>query len=378
MMIPFNKPYYSGKEMSQIAAAIRSGTLTGDQEIIRLCESLLEKKYGFPKVFLTNSCSVALEMAAILAQTGPGDEVIVPSYTYVSTANAFALRGADIVFADSRADHPNMDEEQLEQKISPRTKAICVVHYAGVACNMDAIMRIARKHGLIVIEDAAQCIGSYYKEQPLGAIGDIACFSFHETKNIHCGEGGFMVINNPALAERAEMMRNKGTNRSAFMRGEANRYEWTDLGFSSIPSAISAAFLYAQLRSVDRVLKKRLQLWNAYYSRLSVLQDTRIQLPAIPADASNNAHIFYLVCKTGKERDRLLSHLQQRGIQAVFHYQSLHRSPYYLRHNREQALPAVERYSSCLLRLPLFYSLSLKEVDYICEAVLSFYSKMQE
>lgn len=372
-MIPFNKPYYSGEEMPFIAKAMESKMLSGDLQIIRMCEALLEKKYGFPKVFLTNSCTMALEMAALTADVGPGDEVIVPAYTYVSTANAFALRGATLVFADSKKEHPNMDEMQLEALITPKTKAICVVHYAGMACEMDSIQRIAKKHNLLLIEDAAQCIDAFYKERPLGGIGHISCFSFHETKNIHCGEGGCMVINDPALAARAEVIRNKGTNRSAFLRGEVNKYEWVGLGFSAIPSAITAAFLYPQLERIDEVQQKRTQLWNAYYERLSSLNE-RIELPIVPSYSSNNAHIFYLICKDIAERDALIKYLKKQEIQAVFHYQALHKSPYFEKQYGDKALPNAERYSDALLRLPLYYELTQLELTTICDHILEFYS----
>ncbi|MCW3082851.1 MAG: hypothetical protein JWP12_217 [Bacteroidetes bacterium] len=373
-MIPFNKPYYSGNEMTFISRAMESRQLTGDLEIVRMCESLLEKKYGFRKVFLTNSCTMALEMSAVLADIGPGDEVIMPSYTYISTANAFALRGANIVFADSKNDHPNMDEDQLEKLITSKTKAICVMHYAGVACNMDAVKQIAKKHNLLIIEDAAQCINSYYKTTALGAIAGISCFSFHETKNIHCGEGGFLAVNDPALIERAEVIRQKGTNRSAFIKGEVNKYEWVDLGYSSIPSAIAAAFLYPQLENIEIVQRKRIELWNEYYRQLSTLKNATLYLPVIPEYASNNAHIFYLVCSNEKERDELIAYLKKQNIQAVFHYQSLHNSPYYLGKHKGGALPNAERYSASLLRLPLFYELSITELNTICDHIIAFYS----
>jgi dTDP-4-amino-4,6-dideoxygalactose transaminase len=373
-MIPFNKPYYSGNEIAAISRAMETGILTGDTYFTRYCEEYLEKKYGFPDVFLTNSCTMALEMAAILANITEGDEVIVPSYTYVSTANAFALRGAKIVFADSKKDQPHIDEEQIESLISPRTKAIVVVHYAGVACNMNVISEIAKKHRLLLIEDAAQCIGSYYGNAALGSIGDIACFSFHETKNIHCGEGGFISVNNSSLVKRAEIISNKGTNRSAFIRGEVNKYEWVDLGYSSVPSALSSAFLMAQLESIETVEKKRKMLWDLYKKKLSVLEEQGIQLPFIPEYSSNNAHIFYLICRTETERNELIEFLRKNNIQAVFHYQSLHSSPYFSGNYRGKELINAERYSACLLRLPLFFDLSTKELDLICNKVLNFYT----
>ena len=373
-MIPFNLPYYSGKELRSIASAMDTRILTGDQELTISCERLLEKKYGFSKVCLTNSCTNALEMAAMLIDIQPGDEVILPSYTYVSTANAFALRGAKLVFADSKPDHPNIDEDQIEKLISSKTKAIVIVHYAGVACNMDTIIALAKKNGIRLIEDAAQCIDSFYNKEALGTFGDIACFSFHETKNIHCGEGGFIAINDASLIERADVFRNKGTNRSAFFSGQVTKYEWVDLGFSAIPSAITTSFLYTQLLDIDKVQVRRKKIWDRYFKNLTGLNKSgKVKLPFVPAYASNNAHIFYLVCKDRQERDELILYLKKNQIQAVFHYQSLHRSPYYLNKHDGRVLSNADRYSDCLLRLPLFYDLNLKEVDYISEKIIEFY-----
>lgn len=350
-------------------------TLTGDLEVIRMCETFLEKKYQFKKVFLTNSCTMALEMAAVLADIQPGDEIIMPSFTFVSTANAFALRGAKIVFADCRNDHPNLNEERIESLITSRTKAIVVVHYGGVAVNMDVIMSVAGKNKLLVIEDAAQCIDSFYNGKALGTIGDIGCFSFHETKNIHCGEGGFIAINKNGLLKRAEIIRNKGTNRAAFSRGEVKKYEWVDIGFSSIPSAITAAFLYAQLEKIIEVSEKRTVLWNRYKTLLAPLADKGLQLPVIPDFSTHNAHIFYLVCKNEPERNELINYLEKNNIQAVFHYQALHCSPFYIIKNGTEALPNAEKFSKLLVRLPLYYDLSMNDQDYICKKILEFYSE---
>lgn len=375
-MIPFNKPYYSGKEKSYIAKAMGTKILTGDMKMIRDCESFLEKKYHFGKVFLTNSCTMALEMAALIVDIRPGDEIIMPSYTYVSTANAFALRGAKLVFADSKSDHPNLDEKLIGSLITDKTKVIVVVHYAGVSCDFSLIQDLAKKHNLFIIEDAAQCIDSYYTSVPLGTIGDIACFSFHETKNIHCGEGGFVSINNPSLFAKAEIIRNKGTNRTAFTKGEVSKYEWIDLGFSSMPSAISAAFLLSQLEKIEKVQKKRLKLWKNYFKKLKPLQRSRqIRLPLVPIFASNNAHIFYFICSSEKERNDLIAFLDSNGIQAVFHYQSLHVSPYYRSKHDGRILPNADKYSQCLVRLPLFYDLKTEEQEFICSKVIEFYSK---
>ena len=375
-MIPFNKPYYSGKEKSYIAKAMETKILTGDMKMIRDCESLLEKKYSFKKVFLTNSCTMALEMAALIANIQAGDEIILPSYTYVSTANAFALRGAKLIFVDSKMDHPNMDEKLIESLITDKAKAIVVLHYAGVACDFSVIQNLSKKHNLFIIEDAAQCIDSYYTNIPLGTIGDIACFSFHETKNIHCGEGGFIAINNPALLAKSEIVRNKGTNRAAFTRGEVSKYEWMDLGFSSMPSAISAAFLFSQLEKIEKVQKKRLKLWKNYFKKLKPLQKLKsIQMPIVPKFASNNAHIFYFICSSEKERNNLIEFLDSNRIQAVFHYQSLHNSPYYKSKHGDRSLPNADKYSQCLVRLPLYYDLQIEEQEFICAKVIEFYSK---
>lgn len=349
--------------------------LTGDTFFTLACESFLEKKYNFSKVFLTNSCTIALEMAAVLADIKEGDEVIMPSYTYVSTANAFALRGAQIIFADSKNDHPQMDENKIEALITKKTKAIIAVHYAGFACNMKRIKTIAEKHQLMLIEDAAQCIGAFYENKAVGTIGDIACFSFHETKNIHCGEGGFISINNPALVARAEILKNKGTNRSAFTRGEVNKYEWVGLGFSSAPSALTSSFLFAQLENVDLVESKRKQLWELYYEKLEHLKEKGVLLPVIPEGSSNNGHIFYLVCRDAAERNELIDYLKKNEIQAVFHYQALHASPYFGKYYTGGELPNAERYTDCLVRLPLFFDLTLNELDHICNKVIGFYYK---
>ncbi|MGZ6539732.1 MAG: dTDP-4-amino-4,6-dideoxygalactose transaminase [Bacteroidia bacterium] len=375
-MIPFNKPYYSGNELSYISKALDSHVLSGDTEANKMCERLLEKKYSFNKICLTNSCTTALEISAVISNIEIGDEVILPSFTYVSTANAFALRGAKLVFADSKTLNPNIDEDKIEALISPKTKVIIVMHYAGIACNMEKIKAIAKKYNLFLIEDAAQCINSFYKDKALGSIGDLGCFSFHETKNIHCGEGGLLAVNNSDLFERVEIVRNKGTNRTAFMRGEVNSYEWVDLGFSSIPSAISSAFLYTQLQQIITVQEKRLLLWNKYFELLQKLKtEGFIDLPFIPDFATNNAHIFYIICRSEKERAALIEHLKQNNIQAVFHYQTLHNSKYYTSKHDGRELPNASRYDACLLRLPLYFDLSLNEVEFISEAIIYFFHK---
>jgi dTDP-4-amino-4,6-dideoxygalactose transaminase len=374
-LIPFNIPYYSGAELSLIKKAMKTKTLTGDLPAIRMCEAFLEKKYNFPKVLLTNSCTMALEMAAVLIDIQSGDEIIMPSFTFVSSANAFVLRGAKIIFADSKSDHPNIDEDKIEKLISGKTRAILVMHYGGVAVDMDKIKKIARKNNLYIIEDAAQCIDAFYKGQALGSIGDIGCFSFHETKNIHCGEGGFLSVNNDALLNRAETIRNKGTNRAEFLRGNASKYEWMDIGFSSIPSAITAAFLFSQLKKINEVQKRRKVLWNLYSARLMKLINKGIRFAEIPEFSNHNSHIFFIICRDEKERNDLINYFKKNHIQAVFHYQSLHNSPFYRSISGDIVLPNADKYSSSLIRLPLYYDLSENEIELICSKLEEFYSK---
>lgn len=371
-MIPFNKPYLSGKELEYMRLAVESGKISGNGEFTRRCEQIFEQRYGFKRAMLTTSCTHALEMCALLLNIKAGDEVIMPSFTYVSAANAFVLRGATLVFADSCEEHPNIDADKLEDLVTPNTKAIVVTHYAGTACNMDKVMELANKHNLYVVEDAAHSIDSYYKGRPLGSIGNLATFSFHETKNIISGEGGLLVVNDERLIERAEIIREKGTNRSAFYKQQVSKYEWVDLGSSYIPSELTAAFLLAQLESCNAIQQKRKKLWNLYFDLLKVLPEKGIQLPWHPAYATNNAHIFYVVCKNPDQRHQLIRHMEAKGIHAVFHYQSLHRSEYYLKtHGFHQVLPQCERYSECLVRLPLFYELEEEQVRFISETALA-------
>jgi dTDP-4-amino-4,6-dideoxygalactose transaminase len=373
-MITFNKPYLSGKELDYIKEAVSSMKISGDGNFTKKCHSFFQERYGFNKVLLTTSCTDALEMAAILIDTKPGDEIIIPSYTFVSTVNAFVLRGAKIVFADSASINPNIDVTGIEKLINKNTKAIVVVHYAGIACDMDAIMEIANKHNLLVIEDAAQAIESYYKNKPLGSIGHLAAFSFHETKNIISGEGGMLVINDKKYESRAEIIREKGTNRSSFFRGEVDKYGWVDIGSSFLPSDILAAFLYAQLENIDDIQNRRIKIWNIYLEGLSVLNEKKLaQLPFIPDYASNNAHMFYLVCKNVAERTQLIAHLKQQGVYAVFHYLSLHKSPYYLDKHDGRELPFTDYYSDCLVRLPLFYELTDVEIQKVIQSVKEFF-----
>ena len=362
-MIPFNKPYLTGKETRYLNQAVQSGHISGNGIFTRKCQHYFEEKYGFGKCLLTTSCTAALEMAALLCDIKEGDEVIMPSFTFVSTANAFVLRGAKIIFADSRIDHPGIDEDSIEELITRKTKAIVIVHYAGVACDMDKIMNLANKYGLLVVEDAAHAVDSNYTgndgvNRVLGSIGHFATFSFHETKNITCGEGGMLVVNDKRFQARAEVIWEKGTNRSAFFRGEVDKYSWVDLGSSFLLSEINASFLWAQIENLKDVQARRTSHWNTYQNALEDwAMDQGILLATIPDYASNNAHMFYMVCQSLEKRMQLLRSLNKKGIEAVFHYQSLHKSPYYRRQNNI-TLPHAERYSDCLLRLPMFYELA--------------------
>ncbi|MEI7507939.1 MAG: dTDP-4-amino-4,6-dideoxygalactose transaminase [Flavobacterium sp.] len=367
-MIPFNKPYLTGKETEYIEDAVKSGKISGNGIYTKKCQDYFEKKYGFKKCLLTTSCTDALEMAAILINIQPGDEVIMPSYTFVSTSNAFVLRGAKIIFADSKKDNPNIDENLIEALITPKTKAIVPVHYAGVACNMDVIMDIANRHNLFVIEDAAQAIESYYISKdgvtkPLGSIGHLAAFSFHETKNIISGEGGMLAINDESFSDRAEIIWEKGTNRSAFFRGSVDKYGWVDIGSSFLPSEIIAAFLWAQLENIEKIQLKRKQLWDCYNVKLeSWSKANDILLPVIPNYATNNAHMFYLICNSLSQRTQLIQSLKENNILAVFHYLSLHTSPFYKEKHDGRVLIETDRYTDCLVRLPLFYELDVESV----------------
>jgi len=377
-MIPFNKPYLTGKEMQYIEDAVKSGKISGNGLFTKKCQEFFEKEFGFKKTLLTTSCTDGLEMAAILADIKEGDEVIVPSFTFVSTALAFVRQGADIVFADSYSDNPNIDADQLEALITEKTKAIVVVHYAGVACDMDKIMSIANKHGIIVIEDAAQAIDSYYiskdgTKKALGSIGHLSAFSFHETKNIISGEGGMLCINDDRFIQRAEIIWEKGTNRSQFFRGEVDKYSWVDTGSSFLPSEIISAFLWAQIENMRDIQDKRIKIWNRYYEGLSSFEPVSIKkpkLPLVPEYATNNAHMFYLVCDNVDDRTRFIQHLKDKGILSVFHYLSLHKSSYYEKYStRKSELPNSDMFSDCLVRLPLFYELTDEQVEYIIHTI---------
>lgn len=415
MRIPFNKPFITGKEVHYIYDAVATGKISGNGKYTNLCQNYFQERYGFKKVLLTTSCTDALEMCALLLDIQPGDEVIVPSYTFVSTALAFVRQGAKVVFADSHPDHPRMDETKIEALITKKTKAIVPVHYAGVACNMEAIVNIANRNNIYVVEDAAQAIDAYYisshadllnkyksnvdhnpkKEQesehrqtqtdsiskkqrqykfPLGSIGHLACFSFHETKNIQCGEGGMLVINDDQLMGRAEVIWEKGTNRADFFQRKVDKYEWVDLGSSFLPSEITAAFLWAQIEALDVIQKKRFDLWTGYMAKLKEwASQNEIQLPVIPDFSTNNAHLFYLVCPTKIVRDELILRLRTSLISSVFHYQSLHQSSYYKERHDGRKLTQSDRYSWCLMRLPMFQELNMQTVSIICNKLINEY-----
>lgn len=374
-MIPFNKPYLTGKELHYIYDAVYSGKISGNGKYTKLCQQKFCDDYGFKKCLLTSSCTDALEMAAILIDIQPGDEVIMPSYTFVSTANAFILRGAKVVFADSRKDHPGMDEGSIESLISPKTKAIVPVHYAGVACDMDVIMDVAKRHNLFVIEDAAQAIDSFYidkdgHKRALGSIGHLAAFSFHETKNIISGEGGMLAVNDEQFCHRAEIIWEKGTNRSAFFRGEIDKYGWVDIGSSFLPSDVVAAFLWAQLENLPSIQSKRKSLWEGYYEELkNWAKENNVGLPVVPDFATNNAHMFYLIFPDLETRQRVISSLKALEIISVFHYLSLHRSDFYDEKHDGRDLPYSDKYSDVLLRLPMYFDLSGSDLKTITNCI---------
>ncbi len=375
-MIPFNKPFLTGKETRYIREAVRSGKISGNGLFTSKCHQFFKKECGFKKTLLTTSCTDALEMAALLIDAGPDDEIIVPSYTFVSTANAFILRGSKVVFADSSEQSPNLNAGLIESLITSKTKAVVPVHYAGIACDMEKIMSTAQRYGLFVIEDAAHSIDSFFQKKPLGSIGHLGAFSFHETKNVIAGEGGMLAVNDDRFSERAEIIWEKGTNRAAFFRGEVDKYEWVDAGSSFLPSELTAAFLYAQLETLEEIQIKRKHIWDHYYEGLKILENKGLlRLPEIPDYAAKNGHLFYIICRDRAERDRLLSHLLAKGIKAVFHYLSLHRSPFYRTRHDGRDLPWSDFYSETLIRLPLFYELPDSQVDYIIQSVLDFYSE---
>lgn len=380
MAITFNKPYLTGKEAHYIYQAVYTGQLSGNGVFTKKCQQFFEEKYGFKKAIMTTSGTDALEMAAILCGVKPGDEVIVPSYTFVSSALAFVRQGAKIIFADSGSKNPNIDPTKLESLISDKTKVIVPVHYAGIACDMDSIMDIANRHNILVVEDAAQAIDSYYKGRPLGGIGHFGCFSFHETKNVTAGgEGGLLCVNDERFIRRAEIIWEKGTNRAEFFRGMVNKYGWVDTGSSFLPSEINSAFLYAQLESLDVIQARRKSLWNQYHEGLKDLAAKGFfTLPYIPEYATNNAHLFYIVCRNLEERTALIAFLKEKGVSAVFHYLSLHLSDFYRKNHVGEIpdLPQCDRYADCLVRLPMFFELTDTEVEEVIARIIEFYHNL--
>ena len=378
--IPFNKPFLTGKETHYIYDAVYNKShLSGNGYYTKKCHEFFTTNYGFNSCLLTTSCTDALEMCALLIDIKPGDEVIVPSYTFVSSANAFVLHGAKIRFCDSKVDHPGIDETKIEDLITEKTKAIVIVHYAGIATDMDKVLDIAKRHNLFIIEDAAQAIDSYYinkknERLPLGGIGHLGTFSFHETKNINSGEGGLLIINDEKLKDRAEVIWEKGTNRSAFFRGEIDKYSWIDKGSSFLPSELVSAFLYAQLENLKSIQSKRMRIWNSYYKKLKHLSDQgKFKIPYVPENSEHNAHMFYIVCKNLEERTNLIDYLRNKNIHAVFHYLSLNKSRYYQDKGPIVDLNNSDLYSECLLRLPFYYELNEEDQNFITNSIAEFY-----
>lgn len=374
-LIPFNKPFHSDIELGYIQDAFHRNHVSGNGFYTRKCQHFFEEKYRFKRCFLTTSCTDALEMCALLLNIEKGDEVIMPSFTFVSTALAFVRQGATIKFIDSQSNFPGLDESQIERNITSRTKVIVVVHYAGIACDMDVIMDIATKYNLFVVEDAAQGIDSFYKGKPLGGIGHLGCFSFHETKNIHCGEGGMLIVNDESFIVRAEKIWEKGTNRAEYFRNMVNKYEWVDTGSSFLPSDILAAMLFGQLEKLNVIQQRRVDIWNQYYQYFSQMSKRfAIQIPIIPDYATNNGHLFWIVLENPGIRERLCDYLHQQSILAVFHYQSLHSSMYYSSQvTNIPVLPCSEKLSDCLIRLPLYYDLTDQEIEKICFSINQFF-----
>ena len=374
-MISFNVPPCVGTELQYIKEAIESHKICGDGAFTKKCNAWLEERFGAQKVLLTTSGTTALDMAALLCELKEGDEVILPSYTFSSTATSAVLGGARLVFVDIRPDTMNIDEKKIEEAITERTRAIIAVHYAGVACEMDTIMEIARKYSLVVIEDAAQGVMSTYKGRALGTIGDFGCYSFHETKNYSMGEGGALVINNPEYNERAEILREKGTNRSKFFRGQVDKYTWVDFGDSYLPSELNAAYLWAQLCAADEINENRMASWNQYYQELKGLEESgRIELPVIPEGCVHNAHMFYIKCRDLEERTSFISYMKEEGILTVFHYIPLHSAPAGLKYGRFSGKDLyTTKESERLVRLPMYYGLEQEKIEFICEKIKNFY-----
>lgn len=373
-MIPFNRPYLAGNEIKYIKQAIKSGHISGNGQFTQKCQSFFENKYGFKKCLMTTSCTDALEMAGVLLDIQEGDEIIIPSYTFVSVPNAFVLKGATIRFVDSESDHPNMDISKIEALINSKTKAIIAFHYAGIALDMNKLVGIANKHHIYVIEDVAHSIDSYYQNKALGSFGHFACFSFHETKNIQAGEGGMLAINDEKFIDRAETIWEKGTNRAAFTRGEVEKYEWIDKGASYLPNELTAAYLFAQLEKLEFIQNKRLEIWNYYFEKLNKLCDSaNVGFPIIPSYGTNNAHIFYMVLNSEKKRDGLISHLQSNNILGIFHYLALHNSPYYRKNNSCNELRNAESFEKTLIRLPFYIGLKNKDLNNVVKSVINYF-----
>lgn len=385
-MIPFNKPYCSGRELSYMAEVCHSMTMSGNGDFTKLCHGFFEKRYGFKKTLLCTSGTDALEMCAMLCNLKPGDEVIVPSYTFVSSAIAFLREGAYVRFADSGKDNPNITADIIRPLINENTRVICVVHYAGVACDMEPIMQLAKEHNLLVVEDAAHSIDAYYtapkdskvltpgKKYPLGGIGNISAFSFHETKNISSGEGGMLAINDERFIRRAEILWEKGTNRAEFYRGMVNKYGWCDMGSSFLPSEFNAAYLWAQLEQITDIQEQRMHIWNSYDNVLrgKIIGDGIKVMPETPSYATNNAHMYYLLCPSLKSRTRFMNYLKNNGVQTTFHYLPLHSSKYYEDKHDGRELPECDRYGETLVRLPLFYELTDENIERITKLILSY------
>ncbi len=372
--ILFNKPFIAGKELYYIAQAVTYGNIGGDGRFTEQCSELLQELTGASRVLMTPSCTAALEMTAMLCDLQPGDEIIMPSFTFVSTANAFVRVGAKPVFVDVRADTLHLDESQIEAAIGPRTRAICPVHYAGVCCEMDRINEIALSHNLLVIEDAAQAVNAFYKGNAAGSLGDLGCFSFHETKNYICGEGGALCLNSPELIERAEIIRDKGTNRKQFFRGQVDKYTWVDVGSSFVPSEIACAFLYGQLEMFDVIARRRHEIDEIYRVLLGPLESDRLlRLPFVPKHCGTNNHMFYVLLPDQNTRDELMDHLRQQGIQSVFHFVPLHSSPMGQRvAHSNGTLPVTDRVSQCLLRLPFFYEIKYEDQLRVVQELTKF------
>ncbi|HNS16585.1 MAG TPA: dTDP-4-amino-4,6-dideoxygalactose transaminase [Bacteroidales bacterium] len=376
MKVLFNKPYITGREAHHLAQVALSGQLSGNGQYTQMCHAFFQQRFGFGKVLLTTSCSDALEMAAILCDVQPGDEVIMPSFTFVSTANAFLLRGARIRFADTLDRYPNIDPESIKGLITSRTRVIVVVHYAGVACDMEPVMALAAQHNLLVVEDAAHAHDSFYKNIPLGGIGHFGAFSFHETKNIISGEGGMLVVNDERFIRRAEIIWEKGTDRAAFSRGEVSKYGWKDIGSSFLPSEITAAVLYAQLEKYDEIQAKRKNVWNGYHARLKPLEEARLTgLPDLPPWATVNGNMFFLITRDDTERDALLSFLKNEGIHAVFHYLPLHSSDFFRPQHDGRILEHTDHFASCIIRLPFYNEMTENEITFVTDTIQKFFTK---